>query len=129
VEADINDLIKSIQKNLTDDLLHPKYRKLADGGMGGHCYVASECFYFLYGKQQGYKPMIYKYPDGDTHWWLQKKDEIVDITAAQLEPEFDYSKGRSQFFVRYPSKRCTLLVRRVLHDLFSGRLTFRNKGK
>jgi hypothetical protein len=129
VDVDIHDLIEVIQKNLTDDLLHPKYKKLADGGMGGHCYVASECFYMLYGKQNGYKPMIFKYPNGDTHWWLQKGQEKVDITSSQLPPDFDYSLGRSQFFVRYPSNRCKLLSRRVLHDLFSWRLALRDKGK
>ena len=118
MEVDIHDLIKAIQKNLTPDLLHPNYRKMKDGGVGGHCYVATECFYFLYGKQNGYKPKCFKYPNGDTHWWLESESERIDITSAQLAPDFDYSLGRPQFFVRYPSNRCNLLARRVLHDLF-----------
>jgi len=107
-----NKLIRLIQNNLTDDLLKPKYRK-RKGKYAGHCYVATECFYYMYGRWYGWKPYCYRYKNGETHWWLQKDSEIIDITAEQLKPGFDYSKGHKQFFVNYPSKRCETLAKRV----------------
>jgi len=105
-------LIKLIRKNLTDDLLKPAYRGRPEK-YAGHCYVATECFYYIYGRYNGWKPKCYKYENGETHWWLEKDGEVLDITAQQLTQGFDYSKGRSQFFVNYPSKRCLMLSGRV----------------
>lgn len=109
---EINNLISLIQKNLTDDLLKPKYRGRKEK-YAGHCYVASECFYYLYGKDHGWKPYCFRNSAGETHWWLQKESEIIDITAEQLPPGYDYSRGRLQFFVNYPSKRCKILAEKV----------------
>lgn len=111
----MKNLVKLIKENLTDDLLLPKYR--GKGGVYGHCYVASECFYYLYGREHGYKPYCYKYPNGDTHWWLEKDGVVLDITEEQLDKHFDYSKGHYQFFVHYPSKRCKELARRINEKL------------
>ena len=105
-------LVELIQKNLTDDLLKPQYKGRPEK-YAGHCYVATECFYYLYGRWNDWKPYCYRYENGETHWWLQKDEEILDITAEQLTQDFDYSKGHKQFFVNYPSKRCTKLAGRI----------------
>ena len=111
-EGRIKRVVDLIQKNLTDDLLRPRYRGLP-GKYAGHCYVATECFYYLYGREHSYKPKCFRYLNGDTHWWLEKDGDVLDITEEQLSPGFDYSKGHSQFFMCYPSKRCKELARRA----------------
>lgn len=106
-------VIQQIKANLTPDLLTPYWRNKAVGPMDGHCYVATECFYYLYGKDNGWKPYCYRDLNGDTHWWLEKDGEILDITAEQFPDGYDYSIGKKQFFVRYPSKRCLTLAKRI----------------
>lgn len=109
-------LIEYIQDNLSDDLLKPKYRGMP-GKYAGHCYVATECYYYIYGRWNGWFPYCHRNRHGETHWWLEKDGEVLDITAEQFESEYDYSKGHRQFFVSYPSKRCEILARRVKSDL------------
>jgi hypothetical protein len=108
----LNRIIELIKLNLTNDLLHSKYRHCENGGVAGHCYVATECLYHLYGKKNGYKPKCYKYSNEETHWWLEKNGHVLDPTKEQC-PDFDYSLGRSQNFLFYPSKRCLVLVERI----------------
>ena len=109
-------LIKKIRENLTDDLLKPEYKDKP--WPAGHCYVASECFYYLYGKDNGWYPMCGTRVDEngtkETHWWLESGMIILDLTADQFDEEYDYSIGRKQFFVSYPSKRCKILAKRVI---------------
>lgn len=106
-------IVHLIQKHLTDDLLKPEWRKRNRKPFTGHCYVATEGFYYLYGKDHGWKPMCYRNVNGETHWWLEKDGKVLDITAEQFDYIFDYSKGHKQFFMCYPSKRCKELVRRI----------------
>ena len=107
----IEALVQKIRDNLSPDLLKSKYKN--DKWPAGHCYVASECFYHVHGKHYGYKPYCAKLEDGNTHWWLQRGDAILDLTADQFDKIFDYDKGHKQFFVSYPSKRCLTLTERV----------------
>lgn len=110
----VNELIKKIQMNLSDDLLHPSYRKQYTGqGVHGHCYIATETLYYLYGKENGYKPRYCRCNDGGTHWWLEKDGVVLDPTEEQVADDFDYSAGKSQFFMFYPSKRCLILAERT----------------
>ena len=109
----VNELIKKIQSNLSDDLLHSSYRKQYAGqGVHGHCYVATETLYYLYGKENGYNPRYFRCQDGGTHWWLEKDGEVLDPTAEQVAEDFIY-EGKSQFFMCYPSKRCLILAERT----------------
>ena len=106
-----------IQKNLTDDLLKPEYRRKKNRRpFEGHCYVATEAFYYLWGKNNGWKPYCNRDSRG-THWWLENNNTVLDLTADQFPRGYDYSKGHSQFFISHPSKRCMELVRRVYGDL------------
>jgi hypothetical protein len=106
------DLVKLIQENLTNDLLKPKYRGIKRKYFG-HCYVATECFYYIYGRWNGWFPYCHRNRKGETHWWLQNGNEILDITAEQFDKPYQYDKGHRQFFVSYPSKRCKILTERV----------------
>jgi len=108
-----NSLIKKIRENLTPDLLHPGWRNRADGPLDGHCYVATECFYYLYGRKHEWNPMVFRSDDGDTHWWLEKEGKILDITKEQFDYEYDYSNGHGQSFMAHPSKRCRILAERI----------------
>lgn len=106
----ITPLIQRIRTNLTSDLLKPKFR--GSKWPTGHCYVASECFYHIHGQYNNWTPYCARLDDGGTHWWLQRHEEVVDITYDQFV-RFDYNKGHKQFFVNYPSKRCLTLAKRI----------------
>jgi len=53
-------LIQEIKDNLTDDLLKKRYIYPDRRPFTGHCYVASECFYYLYGRDHGWKPYCFR---------------------------------------------------------------------
>lgn len=108
-------LIKRIKNNLTDDLRKPKYRG-HHNKLWGHCYVASETLYHLWGKKYGYKPRYIKI-DGDTHWFLENEDAIIDVTESQFKIKPDYSKSKgSGFLTKEPSKRSVELMKRIIHE-------------
>lgn len=102
-----------IQEALTPDLLKPMYRKKARHPHAGHCYVASEALYHMWGKQQGFEPCVMHVNNG-THWFLKRGDQIMDPTKDQFNFELDYSKAKRQAFLTYlPSKRCKQLIERL----------------
>lgn len=103
---------KNIVDNLTDDLLKPKYRG-SNNKYWGHCYVATEAAYYLYGKKENYKPHYIKI-NGDTHWFLKRGKDIIDLTKNQFNFDVDYSKSRGcGFLSSKPSKRCKILLNRI----------------
>src|SRR5438105_3652759 len=96
-------LIKTIQEALSFDLLSANYRSYADPCdhyVWGHCYIATEAFYHLYGKRAGYKPRYIVSSGGGTHWWLEHvtTGRIADPTEPQVSRTFDYSAGSGQAF-------------------------------
>jgi len=115
--------IRRIQAALSIDLLHPTYRPLEEDEESwywaclGHCYVAAEAAYHLFGKKAGFEPWMIKHPNGTTHWWLRHRTRgtVVDPTAPQLGGKrFDYEMGRrAAFLTTRPSKRAMELMRRV----------------
>lgn len=117
--ADIESIIKSIQENLSEDLLKKKYRReVYPHVTTGHCYLATEALYHLIGKELGYKPMCCSLGEGRTHWYLQHPDgSIADPTAEQYlavgeEPPYHLGKGKG-FCTLYPSKRAVTLMERI----------------
>lgn len=116
--ARITPLLKKIRKNLTDDLLKPKYRLLKRRtNSAGHCYVATEALYYSLSENQRnyYKPYYLKV-DGITHWYLMNDDlnDILDPTYDQFEEIIDYSSGvRAGFLTKTPSKRTLILLNRI----------------
>jgi hypothetical protein len=108
-------LIEKIQKALTDDLLKPQYRG-SDKPFYGHCYVATEAYWHMQGRNEGWKPQIIRL-GGGTHWYLRRGDEILDITAAQFDTPVSYDRGRGcGFLTKQPSKRAQKVIDRVKED-------------
>ena len=106
-------IIRTIQYNLTDDLRKKEYRGHPNK-FWGHCYIASEALYHLWGKERGYKPQVMRLDNGGTHWFLKKGCHIVDPTEKQFDKPVDYSKGRGTgFLTKEPSKRCKILMSKV----------------
>lgn len=116
--AAITPLLKSIRRNLSDDLLKPEYRKkIRLSKSAGHCYVATEALYHSLSDKQRefYKPHYLKV-NGVTHWYLMNKnrDTILDPTSDQFKEILDYSNGiGAGFLTKTPSKRTLILLKRI----------------
>ena len=78
-------------------LLKPYWRQQnLESGINstGFCYIGTEAlFHLLGGLESGYKPRYYKYPNGDTHWWLYNEK-----TQSVLDPTFDQDEDVSQYY-------------------------------
>ena len=116
-------LLERIQGALSLDLLHRDYAPEPErytSACIGHCYVATEAMFYLFGKDAGFVPYVLNHGNG-THWWFvnEQSGEILDPTEPQLEGDrFPYHKGRHQFFLTSsPSKRCRELMRRVMNNM------------
>lgn len=111
-------LLHQIRRNLSDDLLLPKYRKQHRSvPTKGHCYVATEALYHLLGKRnkETFKPHYVK-AYGVTHWYLMNEDrtEMLDPTYDQFPSLPNYDKGvRCGFLTKKPSKRAQILIDRI----------------
>lgn len=112
-----------IQQALSLDLLVPSYRAEPSDteayfyATRGHCYVATEAAYHLFGKKAGFVPFFCKHPNGTTHWWLKhpRTGKIVDPTQPQLEGDLSvYERGRrGSFLTKKPPRRAAELIRRI----------------
>ncbi len=95
------DLIASIQKTLTPDLLRPEYRAKNKGNpLYGHCYTASEALFHLLKEhfpKLEFKPCRGRDDAGVVHGWLvNDKGDILDPTAEQYRRRNDrnvFSRG------------------------------------
>lgn len=111
--------IRDIQRALSVDLLAPAYRGFADPTdhyVRGHCYVATEALYYLYGRDAGYKACFASTGKHVTHWWLVHlaSGRILDPTAPQVTKDFNYTAGtRKGFQQPSPNRRTCELMRRV----------------
>jgi hypothetical protein len=114
----MDNLIKIIINNLTDDLLKNKYKLQKNKNkFTGHCYIATETLYYLLNDEEKYKytPAIL-HVNNATHWFLKNKftNEIIDITKEQFDFELDYSKSKNcSFLTKFPSKRTLILINRI----------------
>lgn len=109
---------KRIIENLSDDLLKQEYLKIEDrNNFTGHCYVATECYYYLVYK----KHFVYHVKHEDsTHWFLKdENDNIIDLTSNQFKTIVPYEKAKKGFFLtNKPSKRTRILIERVMNNPF-----------
>lgn len=126
-----NDNVKDLISNLKYILIHNKEKLLKKqylnlnncDEMTGHCYVASEVFYHLYGKYHGFEPKVVsnKHIEKDiskqwTHWYLQNRQtlEIIDLTATQFSKtclDFCYTNGVFKgFLTKEPSRRSQFVI-------------------
>lgn len=96
----------------SDDLRQKRYRGDSNP-FCGHCYIATEALFHLYGKTHGYTPRVTRIAD-ETHWWLENQNgDILDPTADQLPKKFNYQGRACGFLTKNPSKRCQTLVERM----------------
>jgi len=109
-----------IKRNLTPDLLTPKYREENKiNSMYGHCYHSSQALFYLIDTDL-LIPMCGIDYRNDYHWWLQNENKIYDLTAEQyysvgkLPP---YEKGKPTKWYGWkqrPHQRTLDLIIRVL---------------
>jgi hypothetical protein len=119
----IKSSVQRLQKVLTPDLLHPKWKKLVsptDSPVKGHCYVASEVLYHMGLNTRGFVPYVVRV-NGGTHWYLRNDitEQIVDPTVEQFKtiPLYEFGR-RCAFLTKYPSKRAREVMRRMHFDKF-----------
>ena len=100
-------LIKALIRH--PELVKSQYRNLKNP-LFGHCYVASEVFYHLGKKEQGFYPCCMKIKEG-THWFL-KDDEntIIDITTQDIPLPKYWKAKRRAFLTKQPSKRAQIII-------------------
>lgn len=130
MKREIRTTVNQIRKNLTDDLLIPKYRDerhIRLSHTTGHCYIATEALYHSLSKedQEKFKPCYLKI-NNITHWFLRrievKKDDVVltiiDPTSDQFTGQLPYELGiNAGFLTKTPSKRTIILLQRIKNGL------------
>lgn len=111
-----------IRKNLTPDLLTPKYREEnVTNPMFGHCYHSSQALFYLMNTDL-LVPMCGKDYRNDYHWWLQDEEKIYDVTAEQyysvgkLPPYHNGKPTKWYGWKQRPHQRSLDLIVRVLGE-------------
>ncbi|NTF17487.1 hypothetical protein G6L37_03655 [Agrobacterium rubi] len=124
----MENLVFSVKKSLSPDLLKPEWRRIAKRkrcSVSGHCYAASEALYHLMGgSASGWVPQVLTHASwpnglskGQTHWFLKNRltGAIIDATSEQflpLAPQHDAGKGTG-FLTRNPSRRASIIIERA----------------
>lgn len=113
-------VIGLIRRNLTPDLLTPKYRfENQTNPTYGHCYHSSQALFYLMNTNE-LVPMCGKDYRDDYHWWLQNGDKIYDVTAEQYYsvgklPPYENGKPTKWYgWKQRPHQRSLDLIVRVL---------------
>jgi hypothetical protein len=129
-------IIKAIRAELGPHLLKQPYKSMRPTDATpswGCCYVASEALYHLWGKENGYTPMVVpyiieKHAEGK-HWFLEQRASglQLDITADQFDRIYpgaprwrkpDYAAAKAKgFMTKKPSKRAQRIIDAVLKNL------------
>lgn len=106
-------LMRLVQNSLTNDLRKKKYQNKRNK-LAGHCYVATEALWHLFGGPRSvFKPMVMTI-NGDTHWFLRGRGMILDVTLLQYRtiPKYNTARGCG-FLTSKPSKRAQIVIKRV----------------
>ena len=121
-EANMALVMGLICKNLTPDLLTPKYREdNQTNPMYGHCYHSTQALFYLMDTDL-LTPMAGIDYREDYHWWLQKESLIYDLTAEQyysidkLPPYHNGKKSKWYGWGQRPHQRSLDLIVRVLGE-------------
>ncbi len=118
-----------IKRNLTPDLLSPKYRaENQTNPTYGHCYHSTQALFYLMDtdKLQPMSGIDYR---GETHWWIQNDDNIYDLTAEQylsvgkLPPYAVGKKSKWYGWKGRPHQRSLDLMVRVLGNKVTDTVT------
>ena len=109
-----------IKRQLTPDLLTPKYREEnLTNPTYGHCYHSTQALFYLMNTDK-LIPMSGIDYRGDYHWWLQDGERVYDVTADQyytvgkLPPYHNGKKGKWYGWGQRPHQRSLDLIVRVL---------------
>jgi hypothetical protein len=121
-EANMSLVMGLIRKNLTPDLLTPKYREEnKTNPMFGHCYHSTQTLFYLM-DTDALVPMCGTDYRNDKHWWLQNGDKIYDLTAEQyytvgkLPPYHNGKPSKWYGWKQRPHQRSLDLIVRVLGE-------------
>lgn len=119
-EANMALVMGLIRRNLTPDLLTPKYREENQTNpMYGHCYHSTQALFYLMDTDE-LTPMAGVDYREDYHWWLQKDELIYDLTAEQyysvgkLPPYHNGKPTKWYGWKQRPHQRTLDLIIRVL---------------
>lgn len=119
-EANMSLVMGLIRRNLTPDLLTPKYREEnVTNPMYGHCYHSTQALFYLMDTDLLVPMSGLDYRE-DYHWWLQNGDKIYDLTAEQyysvgkLPPYENGKKSKWYGWGQRPHQRSLDLMVRVL---------------
>lgn len=107
-------MIEKIKQLLINhpELVKKQYRNKSRP-LFGHCYTASEVYYHLKGKEEGFVPHCMKIEEG-THWFLKNlaTNEVIDLTCGKIK--YDYNKSRRHsFMTKEPSKRTKIILQEL----------------
>lgn len=127
-----HDYIAAIRRELSDKYLHPDVAKLRPDGAPkswGHCYIATEALYYLYGRAHGYRPYCVRM-DKLVHWFL-KHDRlgVLDPTSDQFDwrTPIPYLSGLGKGFLPpSPCLRTRTLIQQVKATMASAQ---QSKGR
>ena len=123
----LSNIINSIKKLLTPDLLKGIWKNSPHDNLSGHCYLATECLYwYLGGPNSDYIPYVLsnrtwndRLNKGETHWFLKNKNtnEIIDITKEQFgNINIPYDNAKPNWMMNHPkggSKRCKFILNKL----------------
>ena len=119
-----HDVMASIQRSISGDLLTPQYHKIRDDLSSPkwytcHCYSITEASCVMLGdKKSSWYPCCITNGDGTTHWFLNHP-----ILGSKLDPfkadglsDEDYRKGKKSWFMAHPRKKTLILLARIVED-------------
>ena len=124
---DLQPIIDRVRGVLTDDLLHPVYRRRPRTiATAGHCYVASEAVWWAYARDAGFRP-YHVVHESESHWFLVHRlvdafDDhapewwtVIDATHDQFTTPVPYRNGRRATFLtpHHPSARAITVMERM----------------
>ena len=119
-EANMGLVVGLIRRNLTPDLLTPKYcEENKSNPTYGHCYHSTQALFYLMDTDLLVPMRGLDYRE-DYHWWLQDGEKIYDITAEQyysvgkLPPYHNGKKSKWYGWGQRPHQRSLDLIIRVL---------------
>lgn len=106
LQKEIQEVLIENSKELLKPFWYRTNQREGSNPLTGHCFVATEVAYHVWGKENGFKPHVVsnKKIESDkskqwTHWFLKNKETgaILDLTADQFDSEtlvYCYENGK-----------------------------------
>lgn len=118
-----------IKRNLTPNLLTPKYRpENQTNPTYGHCYHSTQALFYLMDTDR-LQPMSGIDYRNETHWWLQDGENIYDLTAEQylsigkFPPYWNRKKSKWYGWKGRPHQRSLDLMVKILGNKVNDTVT------